>query len=237
MRIGVIIPALNEEGSIGQVIEGCLLVCKDMDQMRVMVCDNGSTDRTAEASERQGAWVVREPTRGYGAACLAAIQALGDWPDVYVFIDADGSSCPDEMHRLLESIREGQADLVIGRRICKPGSTTLLQRFGNGLATELIWMIWRTRFHDLCPYRAIRKTVYESLGMSDKTWGWTIEMQIKAILHQIRFQEVDVTWCPRIAGESKISGSLPGAIKAGAKIFWTIGRHLSKRSLSLRLTR
>lgn len=222
MRIGVIIPALNEEPSVGDVVSRCLKQCTTRDEMRVVVCDNGSKDRTADAARKNGAEVVDESYRGYGAACLRAIEALGEWPDVFVFIDADGSSRPEEMHRLLQPLRENAADLVLGRRDRNSRALLPQQRFAAWLAARLIWYRWGVRYQDLGPFRAIRREAYERLGMSDLTWGWTVEMQILAILRNLRTREVDMAWERRIAGRSKISGDVVGATRAGFKIFWTI---------------
>lgn len=232
MKIGVIIPALNEEGSVGEVVRRCLAQCGPDDVMRVEVCDNGSRDGTANKAREAGAEVVAEPERGYGAACLKAIDALGDWPDLYVFTDADGSSLPEEMGRLIEPIRADQAELVLGHRLARPGSMTPPQRFGSWLAVALIGLRWGVRYRDLGPFRAIRRTAYERLEMADRTWGWTVEMQIKALQREVRPLEVDVSWVARIAGQSKISGTAMGVARAGSKILWIIARHGIRRNAS-----
>ena len=207
MRIGIIIPARDEEASVGGMVQRCLASCSEQDEMRVVVCDNDSNDRTAERAKESGAEIVKEAQRGYGAACLKAIAHLDSWPDCFLFLDADGSSPPEEMERLLPPIRSNAADLVLGHRKPEPGSMTLPQRWGGWLATTLIAWRWGVRYHDLGPFRAIRREAYEALGMCDQTWGWTIEMQIRAILCNLRGLEVEVSWLPRIAGRSKISGT------------------------------
>lgn len=225
MRIGVIIPALNEDATVEGIVRRCLAQRRSPDEMRVVVCDNGSHDRTAEAARSGGAEVASEPYRGYGAACLRAIAHLGAWPDVLVFIDADGSSLPEELDRLLSPIIRDQADMVLGRRHAAPGSMTPPQKFGTWLAVFLIQLRWRVHYDDLGPFRAIRRDSLERLAMTDRTWGWTIEMQILAILRHVRWLEVDVSWARRLAGQSKISGTLKGVLRTGAKILWTIARY------------
>jgi len=229
MRIGVIIPALNEAGCVGEVVRRCLAHRRAGDSMRVVVCDNGSADDTGAVARSRGAEVVRETRRGYGAACLAGIAALGPWPDAYLFLDADGSSRPEEMERLLAPIRYKTAALVLGRRRPACGSMTLPQRWGTRLAVRLMQLRWGVRYDDLGPFRAIRREAYVRLEMSDPTWGWTIEMQINAILHRLRWREVEVSWERRLAGRSKISGTLLGVARAGTKIVWTVVRNSGRR--------
>lgn len=233
MRVGVVIPALNESASVGDIVRRCLDQCADGDEMRVVVCDNASTDDTADVAREAGAEVVAEPHRGYGAACLAAITSMGKWPDVIAFIDADGSSLPEEIERLLAPIRREEADLVMGRRQPSPGAMTPQQHFGGWLATRLIALRWGVRYADLGPFRAIRRDAYERLGMSDRTWGWTVEMQILAAIERLRIEEVEVSWERRVAGESKISGNIVGVLRAGFKILYTIGRFLPRRRSNL----
>ncbi|MBI1390605.1 MAG: glycosyltransferase [bacterium] len=226
MRIGVVIPALNEAGSVGAVITRCLSQRHASDQMRVVVCDNGSSDGTADIARRHGAEVIHEVKRGYGTACLRALEVLGEWPEALVFIDADGSSRPEEMERLLAPIRSTEADAVIGRRRPSLKTMTWPQILGGRLAVSLIAWRWGIRYRDLGPFRAIRKQAYDRLGMADQTWGWTIEMQIKIILYRIRFREISVSWLPRTAGKSKISGTLMGVLRAGTRILWTFVRYV-----------
>ncbi len=217
-RISVVIPALNEEPAIGKVV-GAVPGWVD----EVIVADNGSTDRTAEVARAAGARVVHEPERGYGAACLAGIDAA-DEPDLVVFLDGDFSDRPQEMDRLVDPILAGEADLVIGSRVrgrADRGSLTPPQRFGNWLACRLIQLFWRVRHTDLGPFRAIRAEVLASLGMRDRNYGWTVEMQVKAASRGLRVREVPISYRRRI-GRSKVSGTVRGVLGAGTKILGTI---------------
>ena len=223
--VKVIIPALNEAASIGKVLED---IPDEVDE--IVVVDNGSSDDTAEVARAHGARVIREPRRGYGQACLAGMAAIG-WCDIVVFVDADYSDYPEEMIHLVEPITRGQADFVIGSRVQgaqSAGCFTLPQRFGNALACCLMKLIWRHEFTDLGPFRAIRWSDLRSLKMQDRTYGWTVEMQIKALIKGLRVIEVAVGYRPRI-GTSKISGTIRGVLGAGYKILGTIGRYALKR--------
>ncbi len=222
-KIGLVIPAFNEEESVATVVARCLAACPG-EPWRVVVADNESTDRTAQRARQAGAEVVSASPRGYGQACLAAIAHLGDWPDALVFLDADGSSRPEEIGKILQPIREGRCDLVIGRRP-PDAPMTPPQRWGTRLAAKLIQLRWRRHFHDIGPFRAIRLDAYRRLGMRDATWGWTVEMQILALRRNLRVLEIDVSWEKRIAGSSKISGTVGGVLRAGARILWTISRY------------
>jgi glycosyltransferase involved in cell wall biosynthesis len=219
--VDAVIPALDEEGSIGGVLDSLPrgLV------RRVVVCDNGSTDRTAEVALSRGATVVREARRGYGAACLRALEHLrADPPEAVLFLDADGSDDPAEAGALVAPIAESRADLVIGSRTlgrAEPGALPPQARFGNWLATGLIRLLTRTRWTDLGPFRAVRWQSLESLRMRDRDFGWTVEMQMKAARGGLRCAEVPVRYRRRI-GRSKISGTLTGAGRAGVKILGTI---------------
>lgn len=229
MRISVIIPAFNEKLSIGRVIadipEGLV--------QEIIVVDNGSTDRTASIARSAGARVVREDNRGYGYACLAGIADLNA-PDVVVFLDGDYSDHPSELPLLLEPVLSGEADMVIGSRVrgaCEKGALLPQARFGNALATFLIRLLFGVRYTDLGPFRAILYDRLLEMDMKDKTFGWTVEMQVKAAKMGIRVCEVPVSYRRRI-GKSKISGTVQGTIKAGYKILATIFRHgLGPRSL------
>lgn len=217
-KIAVIIPALNEEQSIGRVVSALPRWVDD-----VIVVDNGSTDRTAEIARAHGARVVGEPVRGYGMACLSGIAALED-PDIVVFMDGDFSDDPEDMSLLVDPIISGEADLVIGSRTRgqrEPGSLTPQARFGNWLACVLIRLFWNITYTDLGPFRAIRASRLKRLGMRDRDYGWTVEMQIKAAREGLRVREVPVSYRRRI-GESKVSGTLKGALAAGVKILSTI---------------
>lgn len=213
-RIGVIIPARDEERAIGQVI---LAIPSWIDV--VLVADNGSQDKTAAVARAAGATVVHEPEAGYGAACLAGIAALPP-VDIVVFVDGDNSDYPEDMADLVDPILAGRADLVIGSRVlgtAEKGALTPQQRWGNWLATRLIQLIWGVRFTDLGPFRAVARPALECLGMTDRTFGWTVEMQIKAAEQGLSAIEVPVRYRRRI-GVSKISGTVRGVVMAGTKI-------------------
>ena len=216
--IKLVIPARNEEDAIGIVVKSVV------DQVdTVVVADNGSTDTTADTARDAGAIVVSVPEPGYGRACLAAIEAAGEH-DILVFMDGDASDDPDDLPTLLAPILSDEADMVIGSRIlgdCDPGSLTVQQRFGNTLACKLMHMFWGHKFTDLGPFRAIRKTSYDALNMKAPTFGWTVEMQVRALKHGLRCTEVPVHYRKRI-GVSKISGTIKGVILAGWYILGTI---------------
>ncbi len=226
-RIYVIIPAFNEEQSIGKVVRD---IPPGLVQ-GVVVGNNGSTDKTREEAEAAGAIVVLEEKKGYGNACLRGMAYLAalpeaQRPDIVVFLDGDYSDYPEEMPAVLAPLLAGRADLVIGSRALgerKKGSMMPQQIFGNWLATTLIRLFYRVRFTDLGPFRAIRYEALLSLGMADPTYGWTVEMQVKAAKQGLRCEEVPVRYRPRI-GKSKVTGTVKGTIMAGYKILWTIFR-------------
>lgn len=220
--ISLIIPALNEEASIGKVLDelppGFFA--------QVLVADNGSTDGTAAVAEARGATVVREPRRGYGSACLAAIEKLDPAAEVVVFMDADASDVPAEAPLLVEPILAGRADLVIGSRVlgrAERGSLAPHQRFGNRLATGLLHRLYGFRYTDLGPFRAVRASSLRALHMRDRAFGWTVEMQARALRQRLCVMEVPVSYRRRI-GRSKISGNLRASLAAGCTILWTILR-------------
>lgn len=213
-RILVVIPALNEAPALPHVLQA---VPEWVD--RVVVADNGSTDATADVAERWGAVLVREPRRGYGRACLAALTSGGD-SDIVVFLDGDYSDRPAEMGNLLDPICDAGADLVIGSRTlgcCEPGAMPLHQRLGNRATTALLALVSGVRFTDLGPFRCIRTPRLHELSMQDVDYGWNVEMQIKAALRGLKVVEVPVSYCCRI-GHSKISGSLLRSLAAGLRM-------------------
>jgi glycosyltransferase involved in cell wall biosynthesis len=220
-HIAVVIPALNEERAIARVIADIPSWVDD-----VVVADNGSTDATLGVARGAGATVVREPERGYGAACLAGIAACPD-ADVIVFLDGDYSDHPRELARVVDPVASGQCEFVVGSRMtgqAKKGALTLQQRFGNWLACKLMNGLWRTCYTDLGPFRAIDAGALRRMAMQDRTYGWTVEMQIKAALLGLSVREVPVSYRPRI-GKSKISGTVKGTVLAGTKILSLIGKY------------
>lgn len=226
VQCDLVIPALNEEPNIDALFDA-LAPLKGDPIRRVILADNGSSDGTAAAAAARGAIVVSEPSRGYGAACLKALQWIerqATPPDVVAFLDADLSDDPAALELLLEPIRAGHAEIVIGSRVrmAEPGALSPAQRVGNRIACLLIRMLTGRRYTDLGPFRALRWSTLQRLQMSDRTWGWTVEMQLKAALQRIPTEEVDVPYRPRAAGRSKISGNVRGAVAAGAKIIVTI---------------
>ncbi len=229
--IDVLIPAWNEEQSLP-------LVLADLARLsmirQVVVCDNGSTDRTASAAKEAGAIVVHQPQRGYGAACLAGIAYLKHFPeteqpDIVVFLDGDYSDYPEQLPEVIAPILSEKKDFVIGSRRLgglEPGAMTRPQRFGNWLAPWLIRLFYGYRFSDLGPFRAIKWPALLALDMRDTNYGWTVEMQVKAARQKLRCAEVPVRYRKRAAGHSKISGTLRGTVLAGWKIIITIFKNL-----------
>lgn len=224
-RIAVLIPALNEEAALPYVLAD--LPADIVEE--VVVVDNGSSDRTADVARAAGATVLNEPRRGYGWACLAGIEYLkSKTPDIVVFLDADHSDHPDELPALVRPIVQDGCDLVIGSRTkgeAAPGALLPQARFGNALATFLIRLLYGFKYSDLGPFRAIRFPALLSLGMTDRTYGWTVEMQIKAVRQKLRITEVPVRYRKRVGGESKVSGTVKGTVLAGYKILWTVLRY------------
>ena len=197
----------------------------------IIIVDNGSKDATAEIARSSGATVLFEEEKGYGAACLKGINYLETKetkPDVVVFLDADHSDHPEQMHEVAGPVIRGEADLVIGSRsrgMREKGSMTVPQVFGNWLATTLLYWFYGQRFTDLGPFRAISWHSLLALGMRDRNFGWTVEMQLKAARKKLRCREVPVDYRRRI-GRSKVSGTVKGTFMAGYKILWTIFKYL-----------
>ena len=215
--VALIIPALNEEPviahTLGRLPPGLF--------QQVIVADNGSTDGTAQAARAAGATVVSQPERGYGAACLAAMDALAPGIFAVVFMQADSSEDPAEARALLTPLLDGRADLVLGSRVlgnAGPGAILPHQRFGNWLATRLLALLYGHRYTDLGPFRAITRDALWRLGMQDRNFGWTVEMQVKALQHQLRVIEIPVSYTVRHAGVNKVSGNLSASVRTGVKI-------------------
>lgn len=226
-RVGAIIPALNEEQAISPVVDG-LRSLKNPDNTAILdeiiVADNGSEDRTSDLALAHGATVVTEPQKGYGRACLSGLEKLTESnPDIVIFVDGDNAFDTSVIPSFLDKIVSGE-DLVIGSRTkgeVDPGAMTLIQVFGNRLATFLIGRLWHVSISDLGPFRAIRTTAFDKLRMQDEAFGWTTEMQVKAIQHGLRIIEIPVNTRVR-PGKSKVSGTLSGVIGAGYGILSTI---------------
>ena len=225
--IKVIIPAFNERNAVG-------LVIADIPNWvaEVIVINNGSTDDTAAQAQKAGATVINQRQKGYGNACLKGIAYVENHPqgqpDILVFLDADYADHPEQMQAVVAPILSKNVDMVIGSRVLgkrEKGAITPQQVFGNWLATRLLQIFYGVTYTDLGPFRAIRFNKLKTLGMVDRNYGWTVEMQLKAAKHKLRFAEVPVDYRKRI-GFSKVSGTMKGTIMAGYKIIWTILKHL-----------
>lgn len=227
MKICVIIPAFNEENAVGKVLND---IPKHLVH-EIVVVNNNSNDQTATVAADCGATVLDERKQGYGAACLKGIEYFKnktEKPDIIVFIDADYSDYPEEMKLLVKPILENDADMVIGSRALgkrQKGSMTFPQIFGNWLATNLIYLFYKVRFTDLGPFRAIKWESLLQLNMVDKTYGWTVEMQVKAAKQNLKSVEIPVNYRTRV-GFSKISGTIKGTVLAGYKIITTIFKYI-----------
>ncbi len=221
--VSVVIPALNEEGPIADVVHE---VAATRIPIEIVVVDNGSTDRTAERARDAGARVVSEPAAGYGRACIAGIRALSPECEIVVFLDGDGS-------QLVDPIAAGTHDFVIGSRTRgqrERGSMNLQQILSGRIAGLILRLLYGVRYTDMCPFRAIRRSALERLGMCEQTYGWNLEMQMKAARAGLRILEVPVNHRRRAGGESKVSGTLRGTFVAGARIVTTLLRIAAEKS-------
>lgn len=226
MRIAVVIPALDEEAAIGEVVRE---VPRDLVR-EIIVVDNGSVDRTAAVARAAGARVVPETVRGYGAACLTGALAAVE-AEVLVFLDGDRSDDPAEMPRVLAPLLEGRADLVLGSRLSggvEAGALGPHQRLGNRVVTLLLRLLYGLRLTDIGPFRAIRADVLRTLGMEQRTHGWPVEMIVKAARRGYRVAEVPVR-CRRRIGRSKVGGTLKGSLLAGYRLLATTLRYAWRR--------
>ncbi|MEP2735936.1 MAG: glycosyltransferase [Erythrobacter sp.] len=224
-RVSVIIPALNEESSVGDAVRG-ILGANPGGFVEIIVADNGSTDRTSLVAKQAGAILVSQPERGYGAACLAGLAVADQSSNIILFMDADLSDVPEDAAGLIAPIAAGEADMVIGSRVLgqiEPGAMSMPQRFGNWLAPALVRLIWGVRYTDLGPFRSIRRDALEKLQMTDRDFGWTIEMQVRAAKMNMKICERPTHYRRRV-GISKISGTIGGVLAAGCKILYVIAR-------------
>lgn len=229
-KIVVIIPAFNEEDSISKVIKDIPSIVDE-----IIVVSNNSTDNTENNARKAGATVLTENKKGYGYACLKGMDYIAsfdftDRPDIVVFLDGDYSDYPEELTKIVTPIIDDNIDFVIGsrvKRLREQGSMTVPQIFGNWLATTLMKILFRAKFTDLGPFRAIKYDKLLQLNMEDKTYGWTVEMQLKALRQKLSYTEIPVNYRNRI-GVSKVSGTVKGAIFAGVKILGWIFKYSFK---------
>lgn len=227
--VSVIIPALNEEATIADVVRAVPLEVAD----EVIVVDNGSDDHTAARARAAGARVVREPRRGYGRACRAGVRALDDGCRTVVFLDGDGSDCPELMGKLVQPIAEDRYDFVIGSRTRgerEPGSLNFQQVFAGRAAGFLLRLFYGVAYTDMCPFRAIRRTALDRLRMREETYGWNLEMQMRVARAGLRILELPVNHRRRAGGDSKVSGTLRGTFLAGTRILITLVRVALERA-------
>jgi len=232
-RISVVIPALNEEEPIAQVVQECLATGLPNE---IIVVDNESTDRTAERAQAAGARVVRAP-RGYGRACAAGVNAVSPDCEIVVFLDGDGSDCAELMPRIVQPILDGSQDFVIGSRTRgerEAGSMNFQQIVSGRAAGFLLRLLYGVSYSDMCPFRAIRREVLAQLGMKEQTYGWNLEMQMRAARAGLRILEVPVNHRCRTGGESKVSGTLRGTFVAGSRILTTLLRVAAEPNSSRR---
>jgi glycosyltransferase involved in cell wall biosynthesis len=222
-RVSVVIPALNEEDAIGDVVRAVLT--EPVDQ--VIVVDNGSTDKTAERARSAGALVIAEPRRGYGRACRAGGDAVARDCDIVAFLDGDGSDCPELLPLLVEPLHAGKQDFVIGSRIRgrrEPGSMNHQQIVAGRLVGWLLYLLYGVRYTDMGPFRAIRREALIQLGMRESTYGWNLEMQMRASRAGLRILEIPVDHRLRRGGQSKVSGTALGTLRAAIRILLTFTR-------------
>jgi glycosyltransferase involved in cell wall biosynthesis len=222
-NVSAIIPALNEEAPIAGVVRECLATGVPND---VIVVDNGSTDRTVERARGAAARVVAAPF-GYGRACAAGVRALSPECQIVVFLDGDGSDVPAFMNQLVDPIARGTHDFVIGSRTRghrEPGSMNFQQIVSGRIAGLILRLLYGVRYTDMCPFRAIRRDALAKLDMREETYGWNLEMQMKAARSGLRVLEIPVNHRRRAGGESKVSGTLRGTFVAGARIIATLVR-------------
>src|SRR2546421_2418474 len=222
--VSVVIPALNEEDPIGDVVHDVITTGVPNE---VIVVDNGSTDQTASRAAAAGAKVVSQPNRGYGRACAAGVSAVSPECTIIVFLDGDGSDCPQFMQQMIDPIIAGTHDFVIGSRARgkrEPGSMNFQQLFAGRLAGVLVSLLYGVNYTDMCPFRAIRRGALANLGMREQTYGWNLEMQMRAAKARLRILEIPVDHRCRTGGESKVSGTLRGTFVAGARILATLFR-------------
>jgi len=230
--VTVIIPALNEEEPIAGVVRA--VAAQDIAH-EIIVVDNGSNDDTARRARDAGARVVVEPRRGYGRACMAGVRALSARCDVVVvFLDGDGSDCPEFLDELVDPVMAGTHDFVIGSRTRgkrEPGSMNFQQIFSGRIGGLIMRFLYGVRYTDMCPFRAIRRDALERLSMKEKTYGWNLEMQMRAARAGLRILEVPVNHRCRTGGQSKVSGTLRGTFVAGARIIATLLRIAFERNM------
>jgi glycosyltransferase involved in cell wall biosynthesis len=223
-NVSVVIPALNEGEPIAGVVGECVATKIPNE---IIVVDNGSSDRTADRAREAGARVVTEPRQGYGRACVAGMRAISPSSEIIVFLDGDGADCPEFISQLVEPIAAGNFDFVIGSRTRgrrEPGSMNFQQVVAGRFAGWLMSILYGVRYTDMCPFRAIRGDALEKLSMKEETYGWNLEMQMKAARSGLRILEVPVNHRCRTGGVSKVSGTLRGTFVAGARILATFLR-------------
>lgn len=231
MKVCSIIPALNEQETIADVVRE---IPREISE-EVIVVDNGSTDATAERAVEAGARVVTEVRRGYGRACATGVSALPEECEIVVFLDGDGSDSPELMSRLTQPIAEGKYDFVIGSRTRgerEAGSMNFQQLIAGRMAGVLLHLLYGVRYTDMCPFRAIRRDALDHLGMSEMTYGWNLEMQMRAARAKLRILEVPVNHRRRAGGTSKVSGTVRGTFLAAGRIAMTLARVAIERPVT-----